>query len=144
MNESEIFEIEITDVYNYLFSYGGQSHFFRNLAENKKFSGSKCLQCGFVWCPPRLHCSKCYGATEFVDLVDEGEIITFLELAIPPSSMKNFKSALGVALIRLDGADTCLKAIVYSKGIKLIPGTRVKAKYKNRINRISDYYFETV
>jgi len=145
MKENEVYEVKITDTYNYLFSYGGQTPFFENLSKNKKFTGSKCVQCGFVWCPPRIHCSKCHGATEFIDLVDEGEIITSLLLAIPPPSMKDdFKSNVSVALIKLGGSDTCFKAIVNSEGLQLKPGTRVKAKYKDKINGIDDFYFEPV
>lgn len=144
MSENKIFEVKIRDIYNYLFSYGGQSQFFKNLSENKKFTGSKCLQCGFVWCPPRIHCSKCHGATEFIDLVDQGEIITQLQLATPPSTMKNFKSFISVALIKLDGSDTCFKAIVISNDSKLKPGTKVKAKFRKKVKGIADYYFAPV
>ena len=144
MKESNIFEVKIRDTYNYLFSYGGQSEFFKNLCENNKFIGSKCSQCGFVWCPPRIHCSNCYSSTEFIDLPDQGEIVTQLQLTTPPLTMKKFTSVLSVALIKLDGSDTCFKAIVIPRGSNLKPGTRVKAKFRKDGTGITTFYFEPV
>ena len=56
MNASEIFEVELQDVYNYRLSYGGQSPYFHGL-QRKKLVASRCTKCGFVWLPLRPICS---------------------------------------------------------------------------------------
>ena len=144
MQENEVFEVRIRDVYNYLFSYGGQSQFFRELSVNRRFTGSRCPKCDFVWCPPRTTCSKCLSPTEFAELGDEGEIITTLTLAIPPPALKYLKSSLSVALVKLDGSNTCFKTIVIPKGGKLQKGMRVKAKLRKKIETLTDFYFAPI
>ena len=143
MKASEIFEVDFRDVYNYRFSYGGQSGYFKGL-ENGKLTASKCTHCGFVWCPPRPVCSKCYGSAEALELSGEGEILTSIVLVAPPPRLKHVKSPVASALVKPDGADTCIKAMVVSKTGVFARGTRVKAKFMGKIKTIADFYFLTL
>ncbi len=142
MKATEIFEVEFRDVYNYRFSYGGQSSYFRGLEEGK-LTASKCTNCGFVWCPPRPICSKCYCAAEAIELSGEGEIVTSIELVAPPPRLKHVKLPIASALVKPDGADTCIKAMVVSKTGVFARGTRVRAKFMRKIKTIADFYFVT-
>jgi len=143
MSDTEIFEVDLKDVFNYRFSYGGQSAYFRGL-ENGKLVASKCSKCGFVWLPLRPTCSKCYSAAETIELSGEGEVLCSLELMSPPPRLKHIKSPVASALIRPDGADTCIKAMVVSKKGTFAKGTRVKAKFMGKVKTIADFYFVTI
>ena len=143
MNDPEFFEVELKDVFNYRFSYGGQSAYFRGL-ERGKLVASRCSKCDFVWLPLRPTCSKCYSITEAVELSGEGEVLCSLELLSPPPRLKHIKSPIASALIRPDGADTCIKAMVVSRTGTFAKGTRVKAKFMGRVKTIADFYFVTI
>ena len=129
MKDVEIFEADIKDVFNYRFSYGGQSEYFRGL-ENGKLVASKC--------------SKCYSGTETTELSGEGEVLCSLTLMAPPPRLKHIKSPVASALIRPDGADTCIKAMVVSRKGPVAKGTRVKAKFMGKVKTIADFYFVTI
>lgn len=143
MKDTEIFEVELQDVFNYRFSYGGQSPYFKGL-ENGKLVASKCSQCGFVWLPLRPTCSRCYSSTEIMDLSGEGEVLCSLELVSPPPHLKHITCPVASSLIRPDGADTCIKAMVVSENGVFNKGTRVKAKFMGEVKTIADFYFVTI
>jgi uncharacterized OB-fold protein len=130
-------------VYNYRLSYGGQSPYFKGL-ERGKLLASKCTRCGFVWLPLRPMCSKCYSEALVQELTGEGEILTSLTLGTPPPRLRHVKSPVASALIRADGADTCIKAMVVSKSGDFAKGHRVKARYMSKIRTIADFYFVTI
>ena len=143
MKDEEIFEVELQDVFNYRFSYGGQSAYFKGL-ESRKLIASKCSQCGFVWLPLRPTCSKCYSSTDNFELSGEGEVLCSLELVSPPPQLAHVQSPVASSLIRLDGADTCIKAMVVSKHGVFAKGTRVRAEFMNEVKTIADFYFVTI
>lgn len=138
--QPDIFEVEIQDVYNYRLSYGGQSPYFRGL-EQGKLIASRCTGCGFVWLPLRPTCSKCYSATEAVETSGEGEILTSLTLPQTPAALSDIAAPVASALIKLDDADTCIKAMVVSESGEFGKGSRVKAVYRDKIRTIADFYF---
>lgn len=141
MNEQNIFEADLTDVYHYKFSYGGQSPYFHGLARGKLVA-SRCKACGFTWLPMRQVCSRCYGDTTQVELANEGVVLTSLLLPSAPSHLKALGAAVASALVRVDGADTCIKALVMSPSGNFAPGTRVKAHFGREIQTIGDFWFE--
>jgi len=143
MKDAEIFEVELQDVFNYRFSYGGQSPYFKGL-ENGRLIASKCAKYGFVWLPLRPTCSKCYSTTEIMALSGEGEVLCSLELVSPPPHLKHIKSPVASSLIRPDGADTCIKAMVVSENGVFAKGTRVKATFMGVVKTIADFYFVTI
>ena len=143
MKDTDIFEVELQDVFNYRFSYGGQSPYFKGL-ENGKLIASKCSGCGFVWLPLRPTCSKCYSTTETMELSGEGEVLCSLVLVAAPPQLAHIKSPVASSLIRPDGADTCIKAMVVSENGVFAKGTRVKAQFKGEVKTIGDFYFVTI
>lgn len=142
MNPSDIFEAELTDVYHYRLSYGGQSPYFKALAEGRLLA-SKCGQCGFVWVPFRPTCSHCYADAAPLPLSGDGEILTNITLPEVPPHLAHLGAAVASALVRPDGADTCIKTFVVSKDVTFGKGTRVTARFLPIINTIADFYFET-
>lgn len=139
----EPFETVLRDEYTYHLSHGGQSHFFRQIAENQQFSATRCPSCNTVWIPTRLTCSRCFAPTEWVDLGKEGVIVTALWPAPTPPGFGEFEGKVGVALIQLDGANTCFKAVIVGEsGQELAAGSRVKAVFKeHRVGSLLDFYF---
>lgn len=143
MKDAEIFEVALQDVFNYRFSYGGQSAYFRGLS-NGKLIASRCPKCNFVWLPLRPTCSRCYSSTDRMELSGEGEVLCSLELLSPPPHMKHIESPIASSLIRPDGADTCIKAMVVSEKGVFAKGTRVRAKFMGDVKTIADFYFVTI
>jgi uncharacterized OB-fold protein len=140
MNKTDIFEVELTDTYHYRLSYGGQSPFFRGL-EEKRLVASKCTSCGFVWLPLRPICSRCYEPASEVTLTGEGEILTSIVLPAVPDHLRHLDAPVASALVRADGADTCMKVFVVSRSSGFAKGTRVKARYMPTVQTIADFYF---
>lgn len=140
MSKSEIFEVELTDTYHYRLSYGGQSPFFRGL-EERRLVASKCTSCGFVWLPLRPLCSRCYAQATELTLSGGGEILTSIVLPQVPDHLRHLDAPVASALVRADGADTCMKVFVASRGSSFARGTRVKARFLPAVRTIADFYF---
>ncbi|PLC53962.1 hypothetical protein CR155_11070 [Pollutimonas nitritireducens] len=140
MSEFEIFEVELEDVYRYRLSYGGQSAYFHGL-QNKTLVASRCSGCGFVWLPLRPICSKCYEPAHEYPLDGKGEVLTVVMLPETPEHLKHLGGRVASALVRPDGADTCIKAFVVTDTEELAYGTRVDARYLSEIRTIGDFYF---
>ncbi|TCM47204.1 hypothetical protein C8J36_11619 [Rhizobium sp. PP-F2F-G48] len=140
MSGTEIFEVEIDDVYHYRLSYGGQSPYFHGL-QRRELIGSRCTGCGFCWLPLRPICSKCYAESEQLVLSGKGEILTTIMLPNAPEHLKHLGRRVATALIKPDGADTCIKAFVVGKDAYFEKGTRVSAEFLPKIRTIGDFYF---
>ena len=141
-------EVRETNINEYLQTYGGVSRFFREVVENQRLMGTKCQGCGKVWCPPRLFCSDCYGDTEWVELSAQGTVMASIDVYYVPAnySLHDYLDLPYVlALIKLDGADTCLYNVVFTpdQGVSQIKrGTRVKAVFREKLEgRLTDFYF---
>ena len=54
----------------------------------EKLMGSRCIECGVVFVPPRSICVKCYSSKmEWVEMKGEGKLSAFTCIAIGPPSM---------------------------------------------------------
>jgi len=90
-------------------SYGKVSKFFAGILEGKLY-GTKCPECGLVYCPPRAHCfnPKCrLEETGWVELSKKGEVHSYTIMVIAWPSMAHLQPLVG-AMIRIDGTNTCL------------------------------------
>ena len=143
MDNQNIFEADLTDVYRYKFSYGGQSPYFHGRARGRLVA-SCCQSCHFTWLPMREICSRCYGETKKLELSNEGEILTSLVLPSAPIHLEQFGFPVASALVRIDGADTCIKTLVVSRTGNFAKGTRVKAEFGPKISTIGDFWFVTI
>lgn len=130
---------------NYKYSYGQQSRFFREIRENKQLYGTKCPQCGKVYCPPRAGCPHCYQDTSWVPLSGEGTVVTYTIVYFSNSAFVR-KVPFVAAYIKLDGTDTLMMQNVYMEDVtKARVGMRVKAYFQEeRDGRINDFYFAPV
>ena len=145
----EIFEAPYRYVADYLYSYGEISKFFREVKDNKQLHGTKCPQCGMVWCPPRGFCSHCYVATDWVPLTGKGTVIActycYFEATGEEQLPHHFDLPFIMAIIKLDGADTGFLHTVRSKEAKMgevKAGTRVKIVWREpRLGKVVDFYF---
>ncbi len=142
------FEIKDDILNSYVYSYGGVSRFFRELKDNARIMATKCKGCGKVWCPPRVHCSDCYGDTEWVPLKGTGTVRGASYVFYVPRnySLHNYIDLPYIlGYIQLDGADTWLYSAVFTPRLKLgevKPGTRVQAVFRDqREGKLTDVYF---
>ena len=138
-------------VNHYVYSHGGLSPFFRALKERGQLTGTRCAQCGTVWCPPRTHCSNCYGETQWMDLSHEGTVRAATYCYYVPSNyaLHSYQGMPYVlALVQPDGASTCLYNIVRVPKVVVgaVPaGMRVRAVFRERREgRLTDFYYVPV
>ena len=143
MNTNDIYEVDLTDVYHYKFSYGGQSPYFQGLASGRLVA-SRCQGCGYTWLPMRKVCSRCYADTNNLELPNQGEILTGLPLPSAPKHLAGLGLPVASALVRVDGADSCIKTFVVSANGTFGKGTRVEARFGPEIKTIADFWFVTV
>ena len=130
----------------YEYSYGRISRFFRELVENKRIMGTKCEECGTVFCPPTSECPKCWIPTEWVEVGPEGTLLHYSIITLP-SLFRKRDLPFTLGLIRLDGADTGLMHFVSETDkAKLRNGLRVKAVFaEERKGYITDIeHFEII
>lgn len=132
----------------YLYSYGGVSRFFREVVENQRLMGTKCKGCGKVWCPPRIFCSDCYGDAEWIELPPLGTVMAAIDVYYVPAnySLHQYLDLPYIlALIKLDGADTCLYNVVFLPDVgvgRIKRGARVRAVFREkREGKLTDFYF---
>ena len=136
--------LEVPDIISirYKYSYGQQSRFFRELRDNARIMGGKCKKCGTVYCPPRAACSECYEPTEWVEVSNQGTVITCTKVHF---STSQFLSSVpyNCAYIQLDGADTWMFQNIDAEQVK--PGDRVKAEFReHRTGHMSDFVFKLI
>lgn len=133
----------------YLYTYGiAGEKFFERIKEEGKFVGTKCKKCNIVYTPPKIYCEKCFEELKnYVNVKDTGIIQTFTILNYDAEGNK-LKNSQIIAQIKLDNSEGGL--IHYVKGeqdtIKI--GRRVKAKFKDKNERVGDIfdveYFEVI
>ena len=127
-------------------SYGKISRFFRELMDNKRIMGTKCPECGTVFCPPTSDCPKCWIPAEWVEVGPQGTVLHFSIIHLPNLWMKR-KVPYTIGLIKLDGADTGLMHFVDETDIeKLKTRPRVEAVFADeRKGYITDIeHFEII
>ncbi len=129
----------------YKYTFGGQSRFFRELRDNGRIMGTKCISCGISFCPPRSNCSNCYGDMEWIPLSGEG-IVEGSTVVHFGTSEHVGKVPFVCAFIKLDGADFFMWHMIETDDVDSIkPGTRVKACFKEkRYGLMSDFIFKAI
>jgi hypothetical protein len=123
----------------YSHSYGLVSPFFRGLLEGK-IKGTKCPECGTVYCPPRAHCwnPKCRVCDcEWINLPLTGVVHTFTVqclAAAPFAHMLPFS----MGWVQIDGADTTLPTFLHISPKELFIGMKVKMEFMPKEKRKGD------
>ena len=142
----EFQEHQIRDVIkiNYKYTMGGQSKFFLEIMNNKRLLGTRCINCGKTWMPPRINCSDCFAPAEWVELNQAGTIEVSTIVWYTTSA---FIKAVpyGIGFIKLDGAETSLLQGIFSENLvpsKVKKGRRVRAVFnKEREGKMTDFFF---
>jgi uncharacterized OB-fold protein len=129
------------------------SRFFRELRDNKKIYGVRCPKCRRVLLPPRPMCERCFAPIdEWVEVGHQGTVEAYTVLCVPFMGLP--PPPLGMAVVKLDGADTGLNHILggiefsdpdkSGEAVKI--GMRVEAVWKEqRHGEILDIqYFKPV
>ena len=87
------------------------SRFFRELRDNQKIYGVRCPQCRRVLLPPRPMCERCFAPIdEWVEVGHQGTVEAYTVLCVPFMGLP--PPPLGMAVVKLDGADTGLNHIL--------------------------------
>ena len=129
------------------------SRFFRELRDNQKIYGVRCPKCRRVLLPPRPMCERCFAPIdEWVEVGHQGTVEAYTVLCVPFMGLP--PPPLGMAVVKLDGADTGLNHILggiefsdpdkSGEAVKI--GMRVEAVWKEqRHGEILDIqYFKPV
>ncbi len=113
------------------------SRFLTELRDNKRIVGIKCPKCGLVYAIPRQVCRTCFvEMSEWVPLSNQGTLITFTVLSfgfIDPDTGTEKPVPYTCALVKVDGADTCIAHFLNETDISKIKiGMRVEAVYEDK------------
>jgi uncharacterized OB-fold protein len=105
---------ELRVVYGY--GYGGVSPFFEHLTDTTpSLYISSCRACELDYCPPRIHCQVCWGATEWREHDGSGTIESVVwAYWIPIDSPARAYTDLpyAYAAVRVDGCRNLLRTRV--------------------------------
>jgi hypothetical protein len=129
--------------------YGTSRYFaeFMQALREKRILGLRCPACRRVYLPPRPVCGNCHvELREWVEVKDTGTVAAFTTVHLPildPATGQPRPTPYGMALIRLDGADTTLNHFLSESDIaRLHIGTRVQAVWREEPQgRMSDIRF---
>lgn len=105
--------------------------FFRALAERGVFLATRCDACRVTYCPPRIYCERCFAQLETelgteLEVGPGGRLVSLTTVRIGFDGVP-LTEPVGVGLIRLDGADTCLVHRLSPEAYGLAVGDRVEA-----------------
>lgn len=109
--------------------------FFVALRDGKKITATRCATCNKNFIPPRKVCPVCFTEnTEWVDVADEGTVLSFAVARRPFDSIPSDKKLPVIwGLVKIDGADTALLHYldeVSPEAVKI--GMRVKAVFAEK------------
>jgi uncharacterized protein len=100
--------IEVSGELDLEFKYSYGEHydrFYREMRDNRRIMGIRCSRCNGVLLPPRPYCGHCYApADEWVELSDEGTVLTYTEVHLPFRGQPTDPPYI-YAFIMLGGAD---------------------------------------
>jgi len=120
-------------LYNH--SYGLVSRFFKGLIDRKLF-GTKCPECGTVYCPPRVHCwnPACRVAeTKWIELPLKGKVHTFSVMLFSADAfLEMLPFVLGY--VQIEGADTALPIQIVTAPTDVFVGQKVRIKFRDKRN----------
>lgn len=110
------FEIPDQLSVTYSYHYGGISPFFEALLDHPStFKVSRCETCELLFCPPRIDCQRCWGATQWTDHPGTGVIESvvwayWIPIDSPAREWTDLPYAY--AAVRLDGCANLLRVRV--------------------------------
>jgi len=151
MSKQPLFEIPDGLSVTYSYHYGGITPFFESLlGRPDTFPVSRCETCELTFCPPRIHCQRCWGATSWVQHSGEGTIESlvwayWIPLDSPARTWTDLPYAY--AAVRLDGCVNLLRVRVtgldQTQSIEASTGVRGRlTTVEHPTARLGDLAFE--
>ncbi|WP_429886489.1 Zn-ribbon domain-containing OB-fold protein [Geoalkalibacter halelectricus] len=127
----------------YLHSYAQDSPFFAGLAKGKLL-GSRCGACDYTYATPRSHCMECGGATEWVELPQQGRVHTHTTCHFGGEAFLK-ETPFTLILVEFDGVDTLfLSRLIGAEPDEIDIGQPVRARFvRNSKFKPTDVYFVT-
>jgi uncharacterized OB-fold protein len=123
---------------------GELSRFFIELKENGRLMGTRCPNCGSIYCWPRSWCHDCYEDCEWVEMSGKGLITLVSRVQVSLSDLQR-EVPYCQGGVQLEGARYAL--VNYIRGAEfesLRPGVPVRAEFlppEQRTGRVRDFYF---
>lgn len=128
---------------DFFVSMGELSRFFLELKENGRLMGTKCPECGSVYCWPRSWCHDCYADCEWVEMEPRGKVTLFGEVKISLNDIQTEVPYIQGG-VQLEGARYPLVQFIKASYGELYRGIPVRVEFRppaERTGRIRDFYF---
>ena len=112
------------------------ARYWREIPQRYRLEAGKCAKCGKTYFPPRVVCAC--GAREFenVTLNDEGTLITFTVIRVPPSQFID-EAPYVVGVVELSDGVRLTAQVVDCDFEKLEIGQKVKVEFR-RIQTVGE------
>ncbi len=127
---------------------GGRiSPYFRAIVDDRQLLITRCQSCGRGFCPPRTDCPDCWNETSWEPHSGEGNRFCPVYCYWVPSNSpvhELTEMPFIYGLVRLDGTDTCLNALIHTSDKRLHEtvsvGTRVRVCFREEEKGLSHRY----
>ena len=104
--------------------------YWREIPQRYRLEAGKCKKCGRTYFPPRLICGDCRSREfEAVRLSDEGRILTYTVVRVPPSQFVD-EAPYAVGIIELDGGVRMTAQIADCDFEDLEIGKKVRVEFR--------------
>jgi uncharacterized OB-fold protein len=118
--------------------------FFKGLREGM-IRTTRCRNCGTIYFPPQPDCPRCRERNmEWIDVVGEGELVTWTVINVKPLSFHHLKDYT-VGIVRMPQGFNILAWINVDDHRKLFPGMRMRLRVGRRNGEgYITYWFEPI
>lgn len=102
--------------------------FFENLRD-KKLTGTRCVKCKTVYCPPRADCPKCISShVEWLELSGRGKLLTFTTIHVAPEIFEKYVPYV-ISIVELEEGPKLIGRMRDAKQEDINIGMSLKAVY---------------
>jgi uncharacterized OB-fold protein len=106
------------------------ARYWREEPQRYRLEANRCKKCGKTHFPPRLVCAGCKSRDfETVKLKDEGKLLTYTVIRIPPSQFVE-QSPYAMGIVELDGGTRILTQVADCDLDNVQIGMRVKVEFR--------------
>jgi len=104
--------------------------YFREIPQRYRLEAAKCINCNHIMFPPRLVCPECKSRKfETIRLSDEGKILTFTVIRVPPSNFE-LESPYAIGVIELNDGARLTAQIVDCSSDEIEIGQKIKMVFR--------------
>jgi len=102
--------------------------FFENLRD-KKLTGTRCVECKTIYCPPRADCPKCMSShMEWLELSGRGKLLAFTTIHVGPKTFEKYVPYM-VSIVELEEGPKLMGMMRDVKQEEIEIGMSVKTIY---------------